>query len=107
MIESLLLRKRLPAGAVLAVILPLQGMAQSHSAFPVDIRMGPAPQPFTADGRSRLLDVLGGDAKEPLARYRGDTLEKLLIAVGPQRGDLPAGRQRGSELALNASPSML
>jgi peptidase M23-like protein len=93
--------RRLFAGAVLALLLPLQALAQSHSAFPVDITAGPAPQPVMADGRTRLLyelhltnfsaspvellglDVFGGDAAEPLASYRGEALEKVLVAVGP------------------------
>jgi murein DD-endopeptidase len=93
--------KRLLVGAVLALLLPLQGAAQSHSAFPVNIIAGPAPQPFTADGRTRLLyelhitnfspspiellglDVVGGDGDAPLASYHGDALEKLLVTVGP------------------------
>ena len=88
------------AGAVLALLLSLQGLAQSHSAFPVDIIPGPAPQPVMADGRTRLLyelhltnfsaspiellglDVFGGDGARPLASYRGEELEKL-VAVGP------------------------
>jgi hypothetical protein len=38
------------------------------------------------------LDVLGGDGGAPLARYRGETLEKLLFAVGPKDS---AGKLRG------------
>jgi murein DD-endopeptidase len=93
--------KRLLAGAVLALLLSLRGLAQSHSAFPVNIIAGPAPQPVMADGRTRLLyelhltnfsassiellglDVLGGDGASPVANYRGEALEKLLAAVGP------------------------
>lgn len=93
--------KRLLAGAAIALLLPLEGLAQSHSAFPVDITPGPAPQPVMADGRARLvyelhltnfsaspieilrLDVFGGDGANPLASYRGEALEKLLVAVGP------------------------
>ncbi len=75
------------AAAVLAFLLSLPGLGQSHSVFPVDIIAGPAPQPFTADGRSGLLyklhltnlslspiellglDVFGRDGASPLARY--------------------------------------
>jgi hypothetical protein len=89
------------AGAVLALLLTLPCLAQSPSAFPVDITAGRSPQPVTADGRSRLLyelhltnfspkpievtglDVLGGDGTGQLAGYRGEALEKLLVAVGP------------------------
>jgi len=81
-----------------------QGPAQSHSAFPVDIVAGPAPQPVMADGRARLLyelrvtnfsvgpiellglDVLGANGTAPLASYRGEPLEKLLFTVGPADG---------------------
>ncbi len=93
--------KRLFVGAVLALLLPLPALPQSHSAFPVDITAGPAPQPVMANGRSHLLyelhltnfsatpiellglDVFGGDGAAPLASYRGEELEKLLAAVGP------------------------
>jgi hypothetical protein len=112
--------KRLVAGALLALLFPVHGLTQSPSAFPVDITAARAPQPVTADGRSRLLyelhltnfspkpieltglDVIGGDDAGPLASYRGEALEKLLVAVvahrqrrqgaddwrGSQRGDL-------------------
>jgi murein DD-endopeptidase len=88
------------AGAVLALLLPLQGTPQSPSAFPVDITAARTPQPVMADGRTRLLyelhltnfspspvELLGldvfGDGAAPLASYRGEALEKLLVAVGP------------------------
>ena len=45
---------RLLACAVLALLLALQALAQSHSSFPVDIIAGPAPQPLMVDGRIRL-----------------------------------------------------
>src|SRR5262249_22467450 len=91
--------RRLLAWAVLA-LLSIQGLAQSHTAFPVDITAGPAPQPFTADGKTRLLyelhltnfsaspmellglDVLGDDSAAPIASYHGEALEKLLVAIG-------------------------
>jgi peptidase M23-like protein len=93
--------KRMLVGAVLAVLVPLCGLAQSHSAFPVDITVARVPQPVMADGRTRLLyelhltnlsaspiellalDLFGGDGAAPLATYRGEALEKLLVAVGP------------------------
>jgi hypothetical protein len=79
----------------------IQNLAQSHSAFPVDIIAGPAPQPVMADGRTRLLyelhltnfsaspmellglDVLGDGAAVPLASYRGEAMDKLIVTVGP------------------------
>jgi len=91
--------RRLLAWSVLA-LLSIQGLAQSHTAFPVDITAGPAPQPFTADGKTRLLyelhltnfsaspmellglDVLGDDSAAPIASYHGEALEKLLVAIG-------------------------
>ncbi len=91
---------RLLATALLALLFSVPGLAQSPSAFPVDISAGPAPQPVTADGQSRLLyelhltnfspmaieltglEVLGGDDARPLASYRSEALEKLLVAVG-------------------------
>jgi hypothetical protein len=81
-------------GTVLVFVFFVQVPAQSHSAFPVDIIAGPAPQPFTADGKTHLvyelhltnfsassiellgLNVLdGGDA--PLASYRADQVDEM------------------------------
>lgn len=91
---------RLLASALFALLLAVQGLAQSHSAFPVDITAGPSPQPFDAGGKTRLsselhftnfsasaieilrLDVLGGEGSVPLASYDKDQLEKLLVLVG-------------------------
>jgi murein DD-endopeptidase len=88
--------KRLFAGTVLALLFNLQGLAQSHSNFPVDIIAGPAPQAMVVDGRARVayelrftnfapfpieltgidvLDVVGSF----LANYRGEELEKLVV----------------------------
>ena len=102
--------KRLLAGVVLAMLLPLQGLAQSHSAFPVDIIGGPAPQPVMVDGRIRLvyelhltnfapwpIEVTGievlGNGPSPFASYHREALEKLvvpveklLVPVGPTDG---------------------
>ncbi len=93
--------KRLIAITALALLLPLQTLAQSHSAFPIDISAGPAPRPVMADRSTRLvyelhltnfsanpiellaLDVFGDDRSTPLASYQGEGLEKLLVAVGP------------------------
>ena len=92
---------RLLARAALVLFLSVQGLSESHSAFPVDITAGPRPQPFLADGKMHLLyelrltnfsaspiellalDVLGDASDIPLASYRGDTLEKLLVPIGP------------------------
>jgi len=70
------------------------------SAFPVDITVGPAPQPFNAGEKTRLfyelhftnfsasaieilhLDVLGRGGSAPLASYDKDQLQKLLVLVG-------------------------
>src|SRR5579862_9835233 len=91
---------RLLASALFALLLAVQGLAQSHSAFPIDITAGPPPQPFNAGGKTRLcyelhltnfsssaieilrLDVLGGGGSAPLASYDKDQLEKLLVLVG-------------------------
>ncbi len=101
--------------AVLALLLPLRVLAQSHSGFPVDIIAGPAPQPFMADGREHLLyelhltnyaplpieltgiDVLG-DGNNALASYHGQVLNKMVIPVEklssadepPSDGNAPA-----------------
>ena len=99
--------------AILAVFLAQQSFAQSHSGFPVDIIVGPAPQPVMADGRVYLLyelhltnvapipievvslDVFGDKGTAALASYRGEALgkvlvpaENLLVSLDPtDRGD--------------------
>jgi murein DD-endopeptidase len=93
--------KLLLASAALVLLLTIQVLAQSHSAFPVDITAGPAPQPVTADSRTRLLyelhltnfstsriellelDVFGAERSAPLASYHREQLEKLVVGVGP------------------------
>lgn len=100
---------------VLTSLLPFQLLAQSHSGFPVDIVVGPAPQPFMADSREHLLyelhltnyaplpiEVIGidvlGDGTNPLASYRGAALSKMVIPVEllssadspPSEGKAPA-----------------
>jgi len=90
--------QRLLVRALLALLLRSYGLAQSHSAFPVDILAGPPPHPVMADGRVRLLyelhitnfaplpiemkgvDVFG-DGKTALASYRGQELEKAVIPI--------------------------
>src|SRR5580658_9370660 len=99
--------------AILTVFLSHEGLAQSHSGFPVDIVAGPMPQPVMAGGRTRLLyelhltnvapipievvgvDVFGDEGAVPLFSYRGEVLgkvlvpaENLLVSVEPtDRGD--------------------
>jgi hypothetical protein len=112
-----LIFKRVLLGVAFALLLSLQGPSQSHSAFPVDITAGPAPQPVMADGRFHLLyelhltnfsassiellelDVIRGDGASPLASYRGEQLEKLLVAVGGADGGSKdgAGEVSGSK----------
>jgi len=90
--------QHLLVGIILALLLPLYGLAQSHSAFPVDIIAGPAPHPVMADGRIQLLyelhltnfaplpiemkgiEVLS-DGATTLASYRLRELEMALISV--------------------------
>jgi murein DD-endopeptidase len=84
--------------ASLCSLLPIVGLAQSHSPFPVDIVAGPPPQPVTVDGHVRLvyelhltnfapwpievtgLDVLG-DGTRMLASYHREALEQLVVPV--------------------------
>lgn len=93
--------KRLLICAAFSLLVPGQGGSQSHTSFPVDISAGPPPQGVMADGKRHFLyelrltnfsakpieltalDVLGGEGTSPLASYRGEALEKLLMAVGP------------------------
>ena len=92
---------RLLARAAVVLLLSIHALSESHSAFPVDITPGPRPQPFMAAGKMHLvyelrltnfsaspievlaLEVLGDTNGIPLASYRGDTLEKLLVPIGP------------------------
>ena len=86
------------ATTVFALLLPLYGLAQSHSAFPVDIIAGPAPQPVMADGRIHLLyelhlsnfaplpiEIKGidvfGEGATALASYRGRELKEMVIPI--------------------------
>jgi murein DD-endopeptidase len=94
--------------AFIASLVPVGGMAQTHSGFPVDIVAGPPPQPVASEGRTWLLyelhltnyaplpiELTGvevfGDAGTTLASYRGQELEKAVIAI--------------EELSSEASPS--
>jgi hypothetical protein len=84
--------------AIFALLLPICGIAQSHSGFPVDIVAGPPPQPVTVNGRTALvyelhltnyaslpIQVTGielfGDSTNALASYRGQALDKVMIPV--------------------------
>jgi hypothetical protein len=97
---------------LLTILVPPECRAQTHSAFPVDFVAGPSPQPVIADGRAHLLyelhltnfsaspivvlalDVLGGDgAATPLASYRGEELEKLLVPIGQNAGNNEESRR--------------
>ena len=119
-------RRHLEAGwllcwAVFILLIPAQVVAQSHSGFPVDIAVGPAPQAVIADGRAHLvyelhltnvapipievvaLDVFGDEGAAPLASYRGEALGKMLVPAenvltsleptdrGDKRGQLGEG----------------
>jgi len=93
--------KSLLAATILVLIFPVQAHSQLSSAFPVDISVAYIPRPVVADGRNRLLyelhltnfspkpieliglDVFGINGTRPLASYRGEELEKLLVAIGP------------------------
>jgi hypothetical protein len=66
-------------GSVLALLLSLLDLAQSHSAFPVDIIVGTAPQLFTADGKTRLIYELH------LANFSASAIE--LVALNVFGGD--------------------
>jgi murein DD-endopeptidase len=90
--------KRLFAGAIVLLLIPLCALAQAHSGFPVDIIAGPSPQPVMADGHLHLLyelhltnfaplpielkglDILG-DSASTLASYRDVALEKMVVPV--------------------------
>jgi murein DD-endopeptidase MepM/ murein hydrolase activator NlpD len=99
---------------LIALFLSFQVFAQSRSPFPIDITAGPAPQSFIVDGRARLsyelrftnfapfkidltsIDVLG-DSETPLATYRADALEKMVVPAervviwaDPPKGAPPA-----------------
>lgn len=108
--------------AVLTVFLAHQGLAQSHSGFPVDVVAGPTPQAVMADGRAHLLyelhltnvapipievvalDVYGDEGTVPVASYRGEALGKALVPAenllvsleptdrGDKRGQIGEGR---------------
>lgn len=84
--------------AFIASLVPVCGIAQTHSGFPVDIVAGPPPQPVASEGRTWLvyelhltnyaplpIELTGvevfGDAGATLASYRGQELEKAVIAV--------------------------
>lgn len=93
-------RNLIPTSIVIGVIVALFFSAhvfpQSRSPFPINVTTGPAPQSFIVDGRARLsyelhvtnfapfaieltaIDVLG-DTDTPVATFRGDALEKMVV----------------------------
>lgn len=92
------MNKRIINSAILALLLPICSVAQTHSGFPVDIVVGPPPQPVTVNGRTALvyelhltnyaslpIEVTGievfGDGTNVLASYRGQTLDSVMIPV--------------------------
>ena len=100
---------RLLVWALIASLVPVCGLAQAHSGFPVDIVVGPPPQPVASEGRTWLLyelhltnyaplpievtaiEVLG-DEGATLASYRGQELEKAVIPVEDlSSADSPSG----------------
>jgi hypothetical protein len=79
-------------------LVPVCGIAQTHSGFPVDIVVGTPPQPVASDGRTWLvyelhltnyaplpIELTGvevfGDGGTTLASYHAQELEKAVIAV--------------------------
>jgi len=95
--------------AFIISLVPVCGIAQTHSGFPVDIVAGPPPQPVASEGRTWLvyelhltnyaplpIELTGvevfGDGGTTLASYRGQGLEKALIAVEElSSADSPSG----------------
>jgi len=89
------------------VIVCLQCFGESHSPFPLDISVGPVPQAFVADGKTRLvyelhltnfsasrmqlqgLQVEGDGTSNVLADYRGEVLERMLLHVGESEAQAP------------------
>ena len=96
--EMTRMNKYICTAALLALLLPICSVAQTHSGFPVDIVAGPPPQPVTVNGRTALvyelhltnyaslpIEVTGidvfGDSTNSLASYRGQALDKVMIPV--------------------------
>jgi murein DD-endopeptidase len=92
------MNKHIVTAAILASLLPICSVAQTHSGFPVDIVAGPPPQPVTVNGRTALvyelhltnyaslpIQVTGievfGDSTNAVASYRGQALDKVMIPV--------------------------
>jgi murein DD-endopeptidase len=84
--------------AILALLFPIVSVAETHSGFPVDIIVGPPPQPVTVNGRTGLvyelhltnyaslpihvtgIEVLG-DGIHAMVSYRDQQLDKVMIPV--------------------------
>lgn len=84
--------------AILASLFPIVSVAETHSGFPVDIVVGPPPQPVTVNGRTGLvyelhltnyaslpIQVTGievlGDGIHAVVSYRDQQLDKVMISV--------------------------
>jgi murein DD-endopeptidase len=111
------MRKPMLAGAI-ALLLPFCASAQTQSGFPVDIAIPIGPSPVKADGKTRLLyelritnfydgaidlaqiDVIGDDPAAPIASYRGEALEKLLMSIGSASGSGKAATFAGGGSAV-------
>jgi murein DD-endopeptidase len=92
------MKKHLVTAAILALLLPIYSVAQTHSGFPVDIVAGPPPQPVTVNGRTALVYELHltnyaslpiqvtdlevfGDSTNAVASYHEQALDKVMIPV--------------------------
>lgn len=96
------------------LVISIQLVAETHSAFPIDIALGPAPRAVAAGGRTWLVyelrltnisssqieflqfDVLGANDKL-LASYHDAELDKLLVLLGATKNEqnarsIPGGR---------------
>ena len=95
-------------------LIPVQLVAQSHSAFPIDVTSGPAPHAVAAGGNTWLVyelrltnisssqieflqfDVIGAN-DTVLASYHDAELDKLLVLLGAAQNEqkarsIPGGR---------------
>jgi murein DD-endopeptidase len=106
--------KHVVLGVIAALLLSSSATAETHSGFPVNIDVGPAPSAVMADGRLRLLyelrltnfspipiDLAELDVAGPgggaLASYQGAVLKNMVASIGPgdeggKQISIPAGR---------------